>query len=109
MEQRNTVAKGSSSAPMFKLFPIPRFFGEEVQARAASFIGQDFRVARREWSSIAKCRYSRPTPAAVYLAVAITGDAVADLLEKAGLLDIDADHAAGMLTLLAAHRGRAIR
>jgi hypothetical protein len=62
MEQRNTVAKGSSSAPMFKLFPIPRFFGEEVQARAASFIGQDFRVARREWSSIAKCRYSRPTP-----------------------------------------------
>jgi hypothetical protein len=48
-------------------------------------------------------------PAAVSLALAITGDAVADLLEKAELLDIDGDDAAGMLTLLAAHRGRAIR
>ena len=38
------------------------------------------------------------------LAGAIAGDAMADALEAAELLDVDVDHLAGMLALVAAHR-----
>jgi hypothetical protein len=39
----------------------------------------------------------------VALALAITGDAVSDLLETAELLDVDVDELAWVLTLIAAH------
>ena len=47
---------------------------------------------------------SQPTPRALALAGAIAGDAVADALEAAELLDVDVDQLAGMLALVAAHR-----
>ena len=42
--------------------------------------------------------------AAVALAGAIAGDAVADLVETTELFDIDVDHLAGSGALIAAHR-----
>ena len=42
--------------------------------------------------------------AAVALAGAVAGDAVADALEAAELLDVDVDQLAGLLALVAAHR-----
>ena len=42
--------------------------------------------------------------AAVALACAVAGDAMADALEAAEFLDIDVDHVARMLALVTAHR-----
>src|SRR5258707_2861730 len=42
--------------------------------------------------------------AAVALALAVAGDAMADLVEFAELFDVDVDHLAGLLALVAARR-----
>ena len=47
---------------------------------------------------------SQPTAAAVALAGAVAGDAVADPVEAAELLDVDVDQLAGLLALVAEHR-----
>ena len=59
----------------------------------------------REASSMQTWTNSQPArlPARTCPA-AIAGDAVADALESAELLDVDVDHLAGMLALVAAHR-----
>lgn len=46
---------------------------------------------------------------AVALSLAVAGDAVADAVEAAKLLDVDMDHLAGFGPLVAAHRGRLVR
>src|SRR5258708_16325999 len=47
--------------------------------------------------------------AAVALALAVTGDAVADLVEFAELFDVDVDHLAGLLALVTAGGVRRVR
>src|SRR6202047_1503549 len=75
---------------------------EKAQARTAFFIGQDFGV------SDARAVVDRPMqilpayPTAVALALALTGDAVAELLEPAELFDIDVADLAGMLAVAGA-------
>ena len=44
--------------------------------------------------------YSQPMPRLLPAAGAISGDAMADLLEPAELLDVDVDHLAGMLAFV---------
>ena len=59
----------------------------------------------REASSIATWTNSQPAPAARVPALrAVAGDAVAEPLEAAELLDVDVDQLAGMLALVAADR-----
>ena len=60
--------------------------------------------AMREASSMQTWTNSQPTPRRVALTSAVAGDAVADALEAAELLDVDVDQLAGMLALVAAHR-----
>ena len=49
----------------------------------------------REASSMQTWTNSQPTPRAVALAGAVAGDAVADPVEAAELLDVDVDELAG--------------
>src|SRR5258708_5920623 len=70
---------------------------EKAQAGSTFFIGQDFRIS--DAGVVVDCQMQIfPTdPAAVALALAIAGDAVADLLETTQLLDIDMDDLARVL------------
>ena len=78
------------------------------KATALSFLssGRIWLKAMREASSMQTWTYSQPMrplrPSCSALA-AIAGDAMADLIEAAELLDVDVDELAGMLALVAAH------
>jgi hypothetical protein len=58
----------------------------------------------REWSSIARCRYSQPTPRGVALVGPVAGDPVTDPVELAQLLDVDVDDLARRGSFIAARR-----
>src|ERR1019366_3631122 len=67
-------------------------------------VGQDFRVSHAGMVVDRQMQIFPADPAAVALALAIAGDAMADLLETTELFDVDVDDLAGMLALVAAHR-----
>src|SRR3982074_2318904 len=77
---------------------------EKTQAGGTFFIWQDFRVSDARVVVDRQMQIFPADPTAVALALAITGDAVADLLETTQPFDIDVDDLAGMLALVAAHR-----
>lgn len=76
----------------------------EDERGVTGFIGQDFAVsARREWLSMATCRYSHPF-AVPLRSVAV--DAVAHPLEPRQLLDSDRDNLAKGVAFVAVGFGR---
>ena len=68
------------------------------------FVGQDLREGDARGIVDGHMDELPADATAVALAGAVTGDAVADPVEAAELLDVDVDELAGMLALIAAHR-----
>ena len=78
---------------------------EEGDGALLLLVGQDLEKAMREASSMQTWTNSQPAPRdCVALAAAVAGDAVADPVEAAELLDVDVDQLAGVLALVAADR-----
>ena len=77
---------------------------EEGDGALLPLVGQDLREGDARGIVDADVDELPADAADAGLAGAVAGDAVADALEAAELLDVDVDQLAGMLALVAAHR-----